>query len=481
MSESAKTHEVRFIANPTQMAFIRSRAEADLFACRMGEGKSAALVWSIYYHTRANPGATWALIRDTWENLRKTTQKEFFKWFPDGVFGTYKASEKTFTWKAEGMSGEVLFLGMDTEEDASKLQSLELAGFGMDEPAPAASSGGIDEMIFNVAVTRLRQPGMKWYPVKLAENNPDEGHWTYKRFADPDTKEDGYECFQTVEPENLQNLPRGYYERTRKALRGRPDLQRRFVEGHFGFQKVGEAVTPQWSDRLHLTEGLDRIPRVPLICLWDFGLNPTCILTQVSPLGHWLILKSFVGEGIGAYQLIEQFIKPVIQTDFKGLELRHIGDPAGKTREQSNAEQSAVKVIRHQLGGRWTPGPVEFDERRDPLCWVLSQALNGVGLIQVDKYKAQEVYHALRGGWHFPKSRGGVVGNRPVKDGNSHPGDAMGYGAAVLFPQARLHGKKGSRPRPRQFNQWGASRGPGSPGVRMPPEGQVIRTGRDRR
>ena len=64
---AANTHKVTFNPNPFQKRFIESRAKADLFSSRMGEGKSTGLAWAALYHTRHNPGARWALIRDTWE------------------------------------------------------------------------------------------------------------------------------------------------------------------------------------------------------------------------------------------------------------------------------------------------------------------------------------------------------------------------------------------------------------------------------
>src|SRR5258708_1305665 len=139
----AASHEVNFVPNPIQKKFIESRAKADLFSSRMGEGKSAALAWSAFYHTRHNPGASWALIRDTWENMQATTQKTFFEWFPPGVMGEYHHTKKIFKWASGVAQGEVQFLGMDDPQDASKLMSRELAGFGIDEPAPAIGSGGV--------------------------------------------------------------------------------------------------------------------------------------------------------------------------------------------------------------------------------------------------------------------------------------------------------------------------------------------------
>ena len=184
-------YKIDFHPNPIQRQFIESRAPADLFSSRAGEGKSTALVWSIFYHTRHNPGANWAVIRDTFENLQKSTLKTFFEWFPPGVFGTYHATKKEFTWYEGVAKGTVSFVGIDDPQDASKLLSWELGGIAMDEPAPAVGSAGIDEMVFDLGMTRLRQPGMKWYPVKLATNNPDESHWTYEKFVSP-----GVEGFQ---------------------------------------------------------------------------------------------------------------------------------------------------------------------------------------------------------------------------------------------------------------------------------------------
>lgn len=439
---TSNVHEVNFHPNPHQRNFIESRAKADLFSSRMGEGKSTAISWAVLYHTRHNPGARHAVVRDTWENIKATTMKTFFEWFPPGVFGSYHHTNKTFTW-AEGVAkGEVEFLGMDDPGDASKLMSRELGGFHIDEPAPAVGSGGVDEMIFDIGMSRLRQPDMNWYAAKLAENNPDEAHWTYRRFVSPGT--DNFVVHQPQAPENEQNLPPSYYAELRRLWRHRPDLVRRFVEGEFGFQQEGKAVTPQWNDRLHLANGLIPVPRQELIMLWDFGHNPTCIITQKTPMGSWLILDALVGEEIGVEELIADGIKPLLINKYPKLPLRHIGDPAGRQREQTSIHRSAVRFLRKELGGTWRSGPVRFHERVEPLRAALSHNVGGRGLIQVDRENAAAVWQALRGGWHFHVARSGITSGEPKKNIHSHPADAMSYGAAVLFPLGRL------RDRPRK-------------------------------
>lgn len=475
MSAETKVFQNRFVANPMQRAFIESKAKADLFSSRMGEGKSAAMAWATLWHTKQNAGAHWAILRDTWENLQGTTMQEFFKWFPPGIAGSFHHSKREFTWASGLAEGTVLFLGADDPQDASKLMSRELAGICMDEPAPAVGSAGIDEMIFDIGLSRLRQPGMGWYGMKLAENNPDESHWTYRRFVMPGTE--GFAVHQPPAPENTANLPHEYYAELRRLWQHRPDLIRRFVEGEFGFQTIGKSVTPQWNDKVHLAHGLIPVPRVPLHLLWDFGHNPTCVITQKTPIGGWLVLDAFVGEDIGVEELIIGAVRPVLETRYKGFALSHIGDPAGQQREQTSIHRSAVRLLRKELGGVFRAGPVRPHERIEPLRAVLSRMQGGRALVQVDRERAATVWHALRGGWHFRVARTGLVSTVPEKNIHSHPGDAMSYGAAVLFPMGRMKhpGTGAGVSAPEEAHGWGRAQiGAGTPGLQRPAHGASL-------
>lgn len=432
----ANAHEIRFVPNPVQRQFIESRAKADLYSSRMGEGKSVALSWSALTHTRHNPGARWAIIRDTWENLQGTTMKTFFEWFPPGVMGNWIASKREFVWASGIAEGSVIFLGMDAPDDASKLQSREFAGFAMDEPSPAVGSAGIDELIFDIAMSRLRQKGMNWYSAKLAENNPDETHWTYRKFVTPGIE--GFRLWQPSRPENEQNLPPSYYAELRKMWAHRPDLIRRFVDGEFGFQSEGKAVTPQWNDKYHLSHGLIPIKGPELLLMWDFGHNPTAIISQKTPMGSWNILDAMVGDGIGAEELIVDSVLPLLRSRYAKMNIRHTGDPTGSTGDQSSIMRSPVRVIKKAIGGAWHPGPVRIAHRVEPLRSALTRMVGGKGLIQVDKNRAQAVHLALRGGWHYNVSRTGLVSGEPKKNMHSHPGDAISYGAAYYFPLSQF-------------------------------------------
>lgn len=479
---------IEFNANPMQGAFIQSRARADLFSSRMGEGKSAGLCWSVFHHTRLNPGAVWVIIRDTFENLQRTTMKEFFKWFPPGVMGTYHTQKKCFTW-ADGVArGEVFFMGMDGPQDAASLMSMSIAGFCIDEPSPAIGSAGVDEMIFDIALGRRRQEGMKWYAAKLAQNNPDEAHWTYRRFISEVNPDDQFKAWQTQTPENIKNLPDGYYNQLRNDLRHRPDLVRRFVEGQYGFQQEGHAVTPQWEDKLHLSIGLTPIPRLPIHLLWDFGHHPACVISQVTPLGAWNILECHTGDGIGVAELVEDIVKPIIRKEYLPLHcpINHIGDPSGEVGDQTFKKHSPIKMLRTEIGGPFRKGPIKPSEGIEPLRGVLTRTVQGRGLVQVDRHKAAAVWHALRGGWHFHVARTGVVATEPKKNHpHSDVGDAMRYGAAILFPLGKVHAVEKTIRSPKLHSPWGRSStgsvSKGRPSLLTPvdsgPQGAVIRRG----
>jgi hypothetical protein len=441
--DGSQRWEVTFRPNPIQREFIRSRADADLWAARMGEGKSAGLCWAMYYHQKHNPGARHVLIRDTYENLRDTTLAEFFKWFPPGTCGEWKETTKTFKWALGEMRGQLVCTGAQDEVDATKFMSRELAAAYFDEPAPATDSGGIPKEVFSMVMSRLRQPKMNFYSAKLAENNPDETHWTYKTFVKPGTQ--GYRYHQAPEPENLENLPDNYYEKMRREWEnaGRPDLVRRFVDGRFGYQQIGKAITPEFSPDLHLVHGLMPLRGRPLLLFWDFGLNPTTVFAQQTPLGFLHVLEAYVGEESGVIQHATDIVRPRIRERYDGLELIHIGDPAGHNREQSNSNVTAVSTLRRELGGVFRKGPVGFDDGVNALRELLRRTIQGRGVIQIDRNRAEPVFLALRGGWHRRVHRGGIVSAEAVKNIHSHVGDAMRYGVGKLYPTGKAKEPKG--------------------------------------
>jgi hypothetical protein len=129
-----------------------------------------------------------------------------------------------------------------------------------------------------------------------------------------------------------------------------------------------------------------------------------------------------------------------------------------------------VRLLTRELGGPWRSGPVKIEERVEPLRASLTRLVGGRGMVQVDRNRARPVWSALRGGWHYHVARTGIIAATPAKDMHSHPGDAMGYGAAILFPLGRLRKVKGLFRNPERAIFFGDKQGLGfeRPGLKLP-------------
>lgn len=444
---------VRLILNETQAKFCQSEAaEVALFSPR-GEGKTQAGIAAMIVHAGEQPEkalpVVWCIVRDTWANIKRTTLRDFYMspWarylkFPDGgrevIFQC--ACRETPCRKGHAKLWHAHLFGVDSPGDLERLKGT-WGGIWFEEPAPVAVediSGGIGEDAWAIAHTGLRQPGVR-PRAQITANPPQEDHWIWERFMG-EGRVATVEGFQIPIGEN-KHLPTGYRERMALALRNRPDLARRLVHGLPGFVAQGEAVTPEWSEKKHVSAfQLEVLRAVELKIGWDFGLRPSMVFAQVSPLGQLRIYDVLVGDNIGVEQIIESQAWPLLQGKYRGLGIAHYGGPEGFLREQSNSEQTAVTTLTRLIPGPYTPGPVEWAKRRDVLRWIHNHSLGGVGeAVVMDPVGALPLIRACRGGWHYKKlPNGEVIRELPVKDKHSHPGDAyaamvagLGFGAGV--------------------------------------------------
>lgn len=421
----------------TQTAFLLSDAETSVFMGSRGEGKTTGGVVAMLSHAQRQPQESWpivwAVVRDTWVYLRDTTIATVKRLLPPGVASFWSYQDRVCEIPP---SLKILFFGMDQPSDANRFQSLELGGLWIEEPAPAADiATGLPVEVYGVGVTSLRQlePAIKAgkkarHRCQITLNPPDEDHWVMKLQDDPSVQ------FFTAAPGEVTSQE--YRDRNRAALfaAGRHDLIARLVEGKIGQVLVGLSVAPEFSDTLHVGEALPVLSGVDSFRWWDFGLNPTCIWAQMTPLGTVHILDVRVGQNIGMEQFLDREVLPLQAQRYTGVRFLDTGDPAGFQREQSNSEQSAALVLRQRLGATLRPGPTEWPARRDAVKASLTRLTGGRPFIQIDRERCRPLIRALRGGWRYATDGSGRVLNAlPVKDVHSHPGDAFGYGLAVLM------------------------------------------------
>jgi hypothetical protein len=134
-------------------------------------------------------------------------------------------------------------------------------------------------------------------------------------------------------------------------------------------------------------------------------------------------------------QLIEDSVKPLIATKYhKITEWRDIGDLHLRDPDQSDSTKCAAEVVEKSLNTYFEDGDMSWESRRENLKEAFNMTVDGEPKILVS-CDDDIMIEALGGGWHYPKSPSGIVGDKPVKDLHSHPGDALSHGlAAILHP-----------------------------------------------
>jgi hypothetical protein len=195
---------------------------------------------------------------------------------------------------------------------------------------------------------------------------------------------------------------------------------------------------------------LDVVPGGLGVRGWDAFHSPACIIGQYIPPGRLIIHDVCVDTNVGVRELTEMKVKPLLKTPKyadKIHEWRDIGDPSARTPDQSTTATSAARVIEQLLGTRFEPGPTRWQPRIDPVTTAFTRlATDGRPLIILSK-SAYLLHRALNGGWHWKVDNNGhVIGNTPVKDQFSHPGDAFLYMASTIFPFEQIGGiNRGAR------------------------------------
>src|SRR5690348_7765628 len=130
-----------YTGSPTLKEFALSPAFLRCVTGPFGSGKSSACVMEIIRRAKEQaPGldgirrTRWAVIRNTYTELRDTTIKTFHDWLPPSMFGTWQVANHDYQITAiPGVYIEILFRALDNEADVKKLLSMELTGAWLNE------------------------------------------------------------------------------------------------------------------------------------------------------------------------------------------------------------------------------------------------------------------------------------------------------------------------------------------------------------
>lgn len=392
-----------------------------------------------------------AVIRNTMPQLRDTTMKTWFDWFPNGSLGYYRETGKTYFIKQGDIECEVIFRALDDVSDVKNLLSLELTAAYVNEfrDIPREIIEALDGRIGRYP--RMNEGGPSWVGMWGDSNMPEEGSYWHAMLEglDPDdmktVKPNGWDVFKqpaamfrqadgSYRPnplaENLANLPPGYYE---ALVTGKTDdFIRVNVLGEYGRSKGGKPVHPMFNKDVHVAKSL-LVPNRDLLLLVsaDFGLTPAMTLKQQDAFGRVLTLDEVVTFNMGLERAIEEKLLPLMRSKYDGFEVFVTGDPSGDAGAQSD-ETSCTDIFRRYkkkgLGKVKLAYSNATVHRRGATDHFLSRLVDQGRPAYLVSPSCEWTIAALGGKFMYKKTKDGRHTEDVDKNDWSHIGEACEYG-----------------------------------------------------
>ena len=427
-----------------------------------GSGKSVACCMEIMRRAREVPKnkkglrrSKWAIVRNSYKELERTTMKIWFEWFPEEIFGVYKRNEKVHYVKYGDVDLEVIFQALDKPADVKKLLSMELTGAWINEAreVPKAIIDAVGGRVTRFPKKADLDNQDIWFGVIMDTNPPDTDHWWYflaeepEKYVDADSPisaEDQialirreYKFFDQpsgMSPlaENIENLndPR-YYERL--VIGKDPEWVKVYVHGQYGFIIDGKPVYYEYVDNVHATDNLSPIRGIPITRGWDFGLTPCAVFMQISPRGQVLIFDEMVSDSMS----IDRFSDNVLKysgSRYAGFTFVDFGDPAGNQRSQTD-EKTCFQIMRAK-NIDVEPGKVTITARLESVKKYLNSMVDGRPAFLLDKARCPTLRRGFLGGYQYRRMQ--TTGfekftTEPDKNRFSHPQDALQYGMSGMI------------------------------------------------
>lgn len=420
---------------PVSRKFMRSDAFFRGIMGPFGSGKSTVCIMEILRRAKAQRlsadgkrRSRWAVIRNTYPELKTTTIKSWHQWVPPSMGRWVDTGPPTHHITEGELDLEVIFVSLDRPDDIAKLLGMELTGAWVDEcrEIPKAVIDGLTGRVGRYPSTMMG--GSEWSGIIASTNPPDNDHWWYKLAEE--VHPEGWEFYRqpsglAENAENRENLPDNYYER--QCAGKDPDWIKVYVHGEYGFVRDGRPVYPEYKDSIHCQE-FSLLPGVPIHVGIDFGLTPAAVFGQRTAMGAWRWHTELVTEDMGAVRFAEE-VNRHMQTHYRGFPVGSItGDPAGDIRAQTD-ETTPFQILR-AANIMATPAPTnDFIKRRESVAVPLGRLIDGIpGLIVHPQCKS--LRKGMAGGYNYRRLQvSGEERFRDVPDKNmySHVCEAGQY------------------------------------------------------
>ena len=428
---------------PTLKAFSNSDAFMRLALGPFGSGKSSACVIEIISRALAQkPGpdgkkhTRWLVIRNSYRQLNDSTIKTFMQWIKPEYFGTFKITDHSYMITGfEGAEIEVLFRALDRPDHIGNLLSVEATGAWVNEAREVPWSI-IEALQGRVGrFPSQREGGPTWYGVLLDSNPGDTDSKMYKYFEEEKHDPKFVALFKQPSglgprAENLSNLPANYYKKM--AVGKDREWVKIYCHGEWGFDISGRPVYPEYFDSTHCAD-IKPLSYCPVIRGFDFGLQPSCAFTQLSPNGQLLVIDELVSDNMG----IDQFSDEVLafsSQHYPDFEFQDIGDPAGAQRAQTDAK-TCFQIL-HSKGIMVEPGMQSVQIRLESVRRPLTRLVMGKPGFQMSP-RCKVLRKGFMGGYQYRRLQMAAerYTNVPDKNHYSHIHDALQYACAYFFGQ----------------------------------------------
>lgn len=467
-----------FIATPTMEEFMLSEAHARVLAGPIGSGKSVCCAHELMRwasHQAPNKDGIrktrFLVVRNTADQLKMTTFKTITDWFPPGVFGQWKATDKTLLYTLRLpddtiIDTEWILIPLDTPDDVRKALSLEATGLWGNE-ARELHQDVVDALIDRTDRFPSEKDGGCTRAGAIFDTNmPNEDTWWEDKMENPPSNWSIHKQPPAVIPlddylmrfgedppaskiitahkgnqyavcpghDNEKYISKRYYANVGEGKTD--DHIRVYLRGLYGRALGGKPVHEEtFVPERHIATGLSAIisENYPLCIGLDFGRQPAAIILQLVPNGQVLALGEVVAENMGIEKFVKTRLHPYLAQRFPRNSYYIAPDPAGFQKTQVG-ELSPVGFLQSQ-GFHVVRTPTnDIDPRVNAVDSLLMAGVDTQPRFYIDGEHCPILVQALKGKYRWKVDKHGemMAAKEPIKNKWSHIAEAFQYGALSI-------------------------------------------------
>lgn len=423
--------EINFEVIKSLDEFFYSEKFISLVLGPIGSTKTTAGIMKILHHAaRMAPcddgirrsRCVW--VRSTREQLRDTSIKDFLKWMPDPDLGRFYKTNYEFHLKVGDVECEVLFRGLDDQNDVRRLLSLQASFIVFDEFRE------IHPDIYNAAQGRVGR-----YPDKMMNGvgcKTDDGRTNAHLWgmSNPPDCDGFWEALITDPPANLhvtiqpsglapeadwtKFLPDDYYDNL--AHGKTEDWIDVYIHAKFGKSLSGQPVFRSFDRDAHVAKGAVKplYSQSPLLIGIDAGLTPAAVIGEQAYDGRLVVYDALMSEEMGALRFVREKLKPLLTNKFPGRSVLVVIDPAAFQRVQTD-ERTVADIYKSE---GFVVRPARTNSIAARLAAVekyLTRVVDGKHGLVVDPESGLPLVQALAGKYRYKINSKGIKDEKPDK------------------------------------------------------------------